>query len=89
MAKLVSDVSERIGVSPSAIAEQAMFMSHETYTPARGGSAGAEISSLRKAFGPAANRITIANTNEGVPWAYREDGERYGEGLRRAGLPEE
>ena len=39
-----------------------MFVSHETYTPARGGSASAEIHALRTVFGDAADRIVIANT---------------------------
>jgi hypothetical protein len=29
------------------IAREMMFMSHETYTPARGGSASAEVNALR------------------------------------------
>ena len=39
-----------------------MFVSHETYTPARGGSASAEINALRRVFGPAADSVVIANT---------------------------
>ncbi len=39
-----------------------VFVSHETYTPARGGSASAEIYALRAVFGDAADRIVIANT---------------------------
>ena len=39
-----------------------VFVSHETYTPARGGSASAEISALRHVFGAAADRIVITNT---------------------------
>ena len=38
-----------------------MFISHETYTPARGGSAAAEIHALRHVFGENADRIVIAN----------------------------
>ncbi|MGE5109635.1 MAG: SDR family NAD(P)-dependent oxidoreductase [Acidobacteriaceae bacterium] len=45
-----------------SIAPQTMFMSHETYTPARGGSASAEIHALRRVFGESADRIVIANT---------------------------
>ncbi len=41
---------------------QTVFVSHETYTPARGGSASAEIHALRKVFGDVADRIVIANT---------------------------
>ena len=54
--------AERRGVDRAKIADQTMFVSHETYTPARGGSASAEISALRTAFGPAADSIVIANT---------------------------
>ena len=39
-----------------------MFVSHETYTPARGGSAAAEIHALRQVFGAGADQIVIANT---------------------------
>ena len=44
------------------IAGETVFVSHETYTPARGGSAAAEIHALRDVFGDAADRIVIANT---------------------------
>src|SRR5215472_7337443 len=54
--------AERRGVDRSQIANQTVFVSHETYTPARGGSASAEISALRTAFGPSADSIVIANT---------------------------
>ncbi len=39
-----------------------MFVSHETYTPARGGSAAAEINALRQVFGADADPIVITNT---------------------------
>ena len=39
-----------------------MFVSHETYTPARGGSAAAEVHALRRVFGDATERIVVANT---------------------------
>ncbi|HYN32947.1 MAG TPA: beta-ketoacyl synthase N-terminal-like domain-containing protein, partial [Ilumatobacteraceae bacterium] len=54
--------AESRGVSRSAIAEEAMFVSHETYTPARGGSASAEINALRRVFGADADRVVITNT---------------------------
>ena len=41
---------------------ETVFVSHETYTPARGGSAAAEINALRAVFGADADRIVIANT---------------------------
>ena len=54
--------AEARGVSRAALAESTVFVSHETYTPARGGSASAEISALRHVFGAAADRIVITNT---------------------------
>ncbi|TVQ91302.1 MAG: acyltransferase domain-containing protein, partial [Deltaproteobacteria bacterium] len=58
----VHQTCQRLGISPQAFAREGLFMSHETYTPARGGSAQAEIEALRSAFGEAAGEITIANT---------------------------
>ncbi|MGZ4187422.1 MAG: SDR family NAD(P)-dependent oxidoreductase, partial [Solirubrobacteraceae bacterium] len=54
--------AERRGVRREEIAPETMFVSHETYTPARGGSAAAEIHALRQVFGDHAGRIVIANT---------------------------
>jgi 3-oxoacyl-(acyl-carrier-protein) synthase len=54
--------AERRGVDRRQIAGQTVFVSHETYTPARGGTASAEIGALRLAFGPSADSIVIANT---------------------------
>ncbi|MCB9764141.1 MAG: SDR family NAD(P)-dependent oxidoreductase [Alphaproteobacteria bacterium] len=59
---LVQSASKRAGVPPAELARRSVFMSHETYTPARGGSAGAEIAALRAAFGPAAAQVVVANT---------------------------
>ncbi|MGB9375740.1 MAG: beta-ketoacyl synthase N-terminal-like domain-containing protein, partial [Jiangellales bacterium] len=54
--------AERRGIRRSDIAADTMFMSHETYTPARGGSAAAEITALRHVFGAQADKIVITNT---------------------------
>ena len=54
--------AEARGVDRHAIAPSTVFVSHETYTPARGGSAAAEINSLRRVFGPDANAVVITNT---------------------------
>jgi malonyl CoA-acyl carrier protein transacylase len=59
---LVAAAERRFGIDRRAIAPRTVFVSHETYTPARGGSAAAEITALRQVFGDAANRIIIANT---------------------------
>ncbi len=61
MAGLVAR-AERRGVDRHAIAGETVFVSHETYTPARGGSAQAEIDALRSVFGADADRVIIANT---------------------------
>jgi acyl transferase domain-containing protein len=58
----VIEQAETRGVRRSEIAAEAMFVSHETYTPARGGSAAAEINALRRVFGPDADRVVITNT---------------------------
>ena len=62
MEDLVSQAETSKGISRDEIAPQMVFVSHETYTPARGGSAAAEINALRHVFGDAADQIVIANT---------------------------
>jgi 3-oxoacyl-(acyl-carrier-protein) synthase/NAD(P)-dependent dehydrogenase (short-subunit alcohol dehydrogenase family)/acyl carrier protein len=62
MENLVAKAETRCGISRHQIAPQTVFVSHETYTPARGGSASAEIHALRRVFGDVADRIVIANT---------------------------
>ncbi|UBU18236.1 type I polyketide synthase [Nonomuraea gerenzanensis] len=65
----ISQVMEQVvrqaegrGADRHTIAPETVFVSHETYTPARGGSAAAEIHALRQAFGSTADSIVIANT---------------------------
>ena len=54
--------AEARGINRHQIAPSTVFVSHETYTPARGGSAAAEINALRRVFGTAADSIVITNT---------------------------
>ena len=61
MERLVHHAEAR-GIRREEIAPETVFVSHETYTPARGGSAAAEIHALRQVFGANADRIVIANT---------------------------
>ncbi len=61
MERLLDQVEAR-GVDRHAIAGSTVFVSHETYTPARGGSASAEIHALRQVFGPDADAVVITNT---------------------------
>ncbi|MCB9143590.1 MAG: SDR family NAD(P)-dependent oxidoreductase [Anaerolineales bacterium] len=62
MENLMTAAERRFGINRYAMAAQTVFMSHETYTPARGGSASAEVIALRNTFGEAANDIVVANT---------------------------
>jgi acyl transferase domain-containing protein len=62
MEAVVRQAEERGAVSRAAMAPELLFVSHETYTPARGGSASAEVHALRSVFGADADRIVIANT---------------------------
>jgi acyl transferase domain-containing protein/acyl carrier protein len=62
MEQLLLQAERRWGLDRKEMAPETVFVSHETYTPARGGSAAAEIASLRAVFGSAADQIVIANT---------------------------
>ncbi|MBK9968018.1 MAG: hypothetical protein IPP07_25370 [Holophagales bacterium] len=62
METLVSGAERKWGVDRHAIAPHTVFVSHETYTPARGGSASAEVFALRGVFGASADSIVMANT---------------------------
>jgi acyl transferase domain-containing protein/NAD(P)-dependent dehydrogenase (short-subunit alcohol dehydrogenase family)/acyl carrier protein len=62
MENLVLQAESHAGIRRDEIAPKTVFVSHETYTPARGGSASAEIYALRRVFGSAADQIVIANT---------------------------
>ncbi len=62
MENLISQAEAHSGIERHQIAPRTVFVSHETYTPARGGSASAEIHALRRIFGDAADQIVIANT---------------------------
>ncbi|MGO8877603.1 MAG: beta-ketoacyl synthase N-terminal-like domain-containing protein, partial [Acidimicrobiales bacterium] len=62
MEQLLLQAEQRWGLDRKEMAPETLFVSHETYTPARGGSAAAEIASLRAVFGSSADEIVIANT---------------------------
>jgi acyl transferase domain-containing protein/acyl carrier protein len=62
MDKLVAEAEARWGINRFEIAPQTVFVSHETYTPARGGSASAEVFALRHVFKDSADKIVVANT---------------------------
>ncbi|MBN1500070.1 MAG: acyltransferase domain-containing protein [Spirochaetes bacterium] len=54
-------IENMYGKSRSEYARSMAFMSHETYTPARGGSADAEVSAIKTAFPADYKNITITN----------------------------
>jgi acyl transferase domain-containing protein/acyl carrier protein len=62
MENLVAQAEARGGVGRQQLAPHMVFVSHETYTPARGGSASAEVNALRRVFGDGADQIVVANT---------------------------
>ncbi len=62
MEKLIANAEAEWGLNRFQIAPETVFVSHETYTPARGGSASAEVFALRHVFKEATDRILVANT---------------------------
>ncbi len=62
MTKFITKVEKRTGLRKKDYAGKLLFMSHETYTPARGGSADAEVTALETAFAEHLNDICISNT---------------------------
>ncbi|HAT72180.1 MAG TPA: beta-ketoacyl synthase, partial [Elusimicrobia bacterium] len=61
MEKFVAKVEHIYGLKKEEMAPYTMFMSHETYTPARGGSASAEVKALKKAFGASVEKVVVTN----------------------------
>ena len=58
----MATAERRWGIDRHEIAPHTVFISHETYTPARGGSAQAEVDALRHVFGDSAGQVVISNT---------------------------
>ncbi len=61
MERFVSRMEKKWNLKRENLVDDMTFMSHEPYTPPRGGSASAEVSSLRSVFGEGASRILITN----------------------------
>ncbi len=62
MNDLVARAEKDYGLKRSDIAKQLVFISHETYTPARGGSASAESYALKSTFGADVSSVIVSNT---------------------------
>ena len=58
----ITGMENQWGIDRHKIAPNTVFFSHETYTPARGGSAQSEVKALRVTFGESADKLVIANT---------------------------
>ncbi len=62
MKKFITKVEQQHKMKQEDYAKKLLFMSHETYTPARGGSADAEVTALKTTFSRHLNDICISNT---------------------------
>ena len=58
----MAEMEAKWSIDRHKIAPNTVFFSHETYTPARGGSAQSEVKALRSTFGNSADKLVIANT---------------------------
>ncbi len=58
----MTEMEAKWSIDRHKIAPNTVFFSHETYTPARGGSAQSEVKALRSTFGDSADKLVIANT---------------------------
>ena len=62
MDKVISKAEKQLNIKRSEFAKDMVFMSHETYTPARGGSASSEVLALRKTFKENFLDVLVSNT---------------------------
>ena len=62
MEEMIGKWEAQTGLSRDDLAKDIFFMSHETYSPKRGGSAAAEMHALRRTFGENVKLIPIANS---------------------------
>jgi acyl carrier protein len=58
----IGSMEQQWGINRHEMAPDTVFFSHETYTPARGGSAQSEVRALRETFGESTDSLVIANT---------------------------
>ncbi len=61
MDKFIGKIEKIYGLRREEIASKTLFVSHETYTPRRGGSASAEVNALKRTFGKYANEVVVSN----------------------------
>ncbi|MCS5534087.1 MAG: acyltransferase domain-containing protein, partial [Candidatus Poseidoniaceae archaeon] len=58
----IGDMEQRWGLDRHEFAADTAFFSHETFTPARGGSAQSEVKALRDTFAHSTDSLVISNT---------------------------
>jgi malonyl CoA-acyl carrier protein transacylase len=89
LSRVICNVAEREGCNAQDLAKRAFFVSHETYTPARGGSSAAEVEAIRFTFGDSARELVIANTKgyTGHPMGATFEDVVAIKGLQRQQLP--
>ena len=62
MDRMVGKVEKKYGLNRSDMSKELLFISHETYTPARGGSASAEVFALKNTFKGDVENVIVSNT---------------------------
>ena len=62
MDKFISRIEREYGLNRNEMAKQIVYISHETYTPSRGGCSQTEAEALRSTFGKDCTDILVGNT---------------------------
>ena len=85
----VSSMEDQWGINRHEIASDTVFFSHETYTPARGGSAQSEVRALRDTFTHSTDKLVIANTKgfTGHPMAVGIEDASMFHGMKTGRIP--
>ncbi len=85
----VTEMEQRWNIDRHDIAADTVFFSHETYTPARGGSAQSEVRALRDTFTHSTDKLVIANTKgfTGHPMAVGIEDASIFHGMKTGRIP--
>ena len=85
----VTSMEQQWGIDRHEIASDTVFFSHETYTPARGGSAQSEVRALRDTFTHSTDKLVIANTKgfTGHPMAVGIEDASMFHGMKTGRIP--
>ncbi|MBT5122253.1 MAG: hypothetical protein HOM38_05960, partial [Euryarchaeota archaeon] len=85
----MTQMEQRWKIDRHDIAADTVFFSHETYTPARGGSAQSEVRALRDTFTHSTDKLVIANTKgfTGHPMAVGIEDASMFHGMKTGRIP--